>query len=99
MTTKQKREIDKYIMKFLKERQLLHPVENVIFAPKAFVVASVIRHCKNEQSKGKLNENQMKVFFKALYDYEKGAIDLFWEEGVLKALKLGDPINEEKQQT
>jgi len=81
-------EIAKFIIKFLKSRKLLEHEENVVYCDKAFIIASVLRFCHNEKIKGKINEKHITAYFKALYEFEQGNIELLWHEGIVKAKKL-----------
>src|SRR3990167_10583637 len=79
--------LKEFIIKFLKERNYIISSDNTINSPKAFLAASILRFCHKKMIEGNLNEKQLEVYFKALYEYEKSVVELKWENGVLKAQK------------
>lgn len=86
-------DVNKNVLKYLRERKFYTTEDNIISAEKAFVAASIVRHFIKEKSEGKLNDKQVNAYLKALVEYQQGIIELMWQGGLIKFKKLGEQAN------
>ena len=69
------------IIRYLKENDPSYRIENnVIFAPKAFLINTVIQWCYNQLEKEKMQPNEMNFYLMSIDGFIKDNIKLYWDE-------------------
>ena len=69
------------IIRYLKENDPSYRIENnVIFAPKAFLINTVIQWCYNQLEKEKMKPNEMNFYLMSIDGFLKDNIKLYWDE-------------------
>jgi|10_taG_2_1085330.scaffolds.fasta_scaffold26514_4 hypothetical protein len=83
---KRKRE---YILKFMRERNLISHEGNLINSPKAFLVYAVLRLCLDKAEKKQISQTVWDKYHKTVNQYIAGIVDLEWDEkGKLKVIEV-----------
>ena len=72
------------INKILFDNNLITRDKNIIHAPRAFVAHSAAVWCMKKISNEEFSQAQIDSFGKVLMMHLKGAINLFWEDGMLR---------------
>jgi hypothetical protein len=68
------------IIRYLKENDPSYRIENnVIFAPKAFLINTVIQWCYNQLEKEKMQPNEMNFYLMSIDGFIKDNIKLYWD--------------------
>ena len=71
----------KDIIRYLKENDLTYRMENnVIFAPKAFLINTVIQWCYHQLQTKKMKPNEMEYYLMSIEGFLLGNNDLYWDE-------------------
>tara|TARA_R100001086_G_scaffold196985_1_gene113559 strand:- start:347 stop:601 length:255 start_codon:yes stop_codon:yes gene_type:complete len=69
------------IIRYLKENDPSYRIENnVIFAPKAFLINTIIQWCYNQLEKEKMQPNEMNFYLMSIDGFIKDNIKLYWDE-------------------
>ena len=69
------------IIRYLKENDPSYRIENnVIFAPKAFLINTIIQWCYNQLEKEKMQPNEMNFYLMSIDGFLKDNIKLYWDE-------------------
>lgn len=86
----------KYVMDFIKEKNLTIQEENVIFAPKVFVVNSVLKWCLDNAVTKKINRAQWDKYKTIVAQYIAGIVDIKWNGSVFEVHEVEYESKEEK---
>jgi len=69
------------IIKYLQEHDPSYRVENnVVFAPKAFLINTVIQWCYNQMKIKKMQPNEMDFYLISIHGFLQDHNDLYWDE-------------------
>ena len=77
-----------YIFDFIRQKELINSVDNVIFSQKAFIINSVLNWCIDLASKDKMNRNGWSKYNKLLGQYIAGIIDIKWKDGAPEIIEI-----------
>jgi len=86
----------KYVMDFIKEKNLTSQDENVIFAPKVFVVSSVLKWCLDNAVTKKINRKQWDKYKSIVAQYIAGIVDIKWNGDSFEVLEVKYESKEDK---
>lgn len=78
----------KYVMDFIKEKNLTSQEENVIFAPKVFVVSSVLKWCLDSAVTKTINRKQWEKYKTIVAQYIAGIVDIKWDGDGFEVLEV-----------
>ena len=69
------------ILKYLKEHDPSYRVEgNVVFAPKAFIINTVIQWCYNQLTIKKLKPNEVEFYVQSINGFLEDKCNISWDE-------------------
>jgi SOS response regulatory protein OraA/RecX len=69
------------VIRYLKENDSSYRIENnVIFAPKAFLINTVIQWCYNQLEKKKMQPSEMEFYLTSIGGFLQDNNDLYWDE-------------------
>tara|TARA_R110000796_G_scaffold23142_1_gene66630 strand:+ start:43 stop:297 length:255 start_codon:yes stop_codon:yes gene_type:complete len=69
------------IIRYLEEHDHTYRVEdNVIFAPKAFIVNSIIQWCYYSLDIKRMQPNEMDFYLQSLSSFLEDKSDIYWDE-------------------
>jgi hypothetical protein len=86
----------KYVMDFIKEKNLTSQEENVIFAPKVFVVSSVLRWCLDSAVTKTINRKQWEKYKTIVAQYIAGIVDIKWNGDSFEVFEVKYESKEDK---
>ena len=68
------------IIRYLEENDPSYRIEgNVVFAPKAFIINTVIQWCYNQLKIKKIQPNEMDFYLMSIESFLQGKANLSWE--------------------
>lgn len=69
------------IIRYLEENDPSYRIEgNVVFAPKAFIINTVIQWCYNQLKTKKMQPNEMDFYLMSIESFLQGKANLSWDE-------------------
>ena len=69
------------IIQYLKQHDpSYYAIGNVIFAPKAFLINTVIQWCYHQLNTGKMKPNEMEFYLMSIEGFLQDNNDLYWDE-------------------
>jgi len=88
----QTREMDnrirEYILKYLKEKELIRHESNVIYSEKVFIISAVLRWCLEKMQKKQMSAYQWSKNRKIIAQYIAGTVDIVWLENNFKTIEV-----------
>jgi hypothetical protein len=89
LTADYERQKKEYILNFIKQRNLVKQVDNLIVSPKVFVINSVLRFCMDKARSKRMSQNSWDKYNKMIAQYIAGIIEITWDEnGNLKTSEV-----------
>ena len=80
----------KFVWDYLRDHELLDSQENVICAPKAFVVNAVFRWAAEKVQNKQMTTIQWAKIKRMLAQYIADVVEIEWHEGKVKAIEAED---------
>ena len=69
------------ILKYLEENDPSYRSDgNVVFAPKAFIINTVIQWCFNQLKTNRIQPNEMDFYLQSIAGFLEGKCNLSWDE-------------------
>ena len=89
LTADYERQKKEYILNFIKQRNLVKQVDNLIVSLKVFVINSVLRFCMDKARSKRMSQNSWDKYNKMIAQYIAGIIEITWDEnGNLKTSEV-----------
>jgi hypothetical protein len=89
LTSDFERQKKEYILNFIRQRNLVKQVDNLIVSPKVFVINSVLRFCMDKARSKRMSQNSWDKYNKMIAQYIAGIIEITWDEnGNLKTSEV-----------